>query len=40
MLEGGTANHKNVLAFPCDIKPYGSHAQRDKVQEICPKLYA
>ena len=40
MLEGGTANHRNVLAFPCGIKPYGPHSQRDKVREIIPNLYS
>ena len=38
MLEGGKANHRNVLAFTCGIKPNGPHVQRDKARKIIPKL--
>ena len=34
MLEGGTANHGNVLDIPCGIKPYSTPAWRYKVWEI------
>ena len=39
-LEGGTATHRNDLTFPCGIKPYSPHAQRNKVRIIVPKLCA
>ena len=38
VLEGGTASHGNVLAFPCGIKAESASAQRHKVQKSFPKL--
>ena len=37
-LEGGTASHGNVLAFPCGIKAQSASAQRYKVRKSFPKL--
>ena len=37
-LEGGTASHGNVLAFPRGIKAKSASAQRYKVRKSFPKL--
>ena len=37
-LEGGTASHENVLAFPCGIKAKSASAKGYKVWKSFPKL--
>ena len=38
ILEGGTANHGNVLDITCGTRPYSTPVQRYKMRKILPQL--